>query len=412
MAFRKNRKIQWVVVSLLGILIIAGLTWVNYSFSKNNPGGNDFLVHYIGTRALLMEDISPYSDEVAIRIQTAAYGHPAQGDEYELRVAYPLYSIFLFLPFSLIQNYILARAVWMTALELALITMTFVAMNLAEWKPPLWQQGVILLFSLIWYHAVRGVVNGNAVIIIALMLTTILLLIRDNKDQFAGFLLAITTIEPQLVVLVIPFIVIWSLYQRRWTLIKWFFGTLAAFILFGIILVPNWILQNLWEIIKYPANNTAGTLAAIISEWLPGLSTQLKWGITIVFGSLIVCEWWSGRKGRFERFLWVVFLTLTISQWIGIQTNPGNFIILFPSVIFILSVWDKRLKKGGALSVNIALAILFFGLWLLLVMTIQRSYQMIQSPYMFIPLPAISLFGLYWIKWWVISPVRSYWSEK
>lgn len=399
------------MVIFLGLCCVIGLFWVNYSFSNNNPGGNDFLVHYVGTRALLMEGISPYSDEVAIRIQTAAYGHPAQGDEHELRVAYPLYSVLLFLPFSLIQNYILARAVWMTALELALITMTFVAMILAEWKPPLWQQGVILLFSLTWYHAIRGVVNGNAVILVALMLAVIFLLIRDKKDKFAGFLLAITTIKPQLVVLLIPFIIIWSLYQRRWILVKWFFGTLAACILFGIILIPDWILQNLWEILKYPTYNPAGTLAAALSEWSPGLESPLRWGIFISLGVLLVYEWWAGRKGRFERFLWVAFLTLAISQWIGIQTDPGNFIILFPAIILILSIWDKRWKKRGALIVSSALAMLFFGLWFLFIITIQRSYQPIQSPVMFIPLPAISLFGLYWIKWWLIAPVRSYWSE-
>ena len=214
-------------------------------------------------------------------------------------------AIFLFLPFSLIKNYILARAVWMTALELALIIMAFIAINLAGWKPPLWLQGVILLFSLIWYHAIRGIVNGNAVIFIALMLTSIFLLMRDDKDRPAGFLLAITTIKPQLVVLLIPFIIVWALYQKRWTLIKWFFGTLAALVLIGIFLIPDWILQNLWEILKYPAYNPAGTLAAALSEWSPGLESQLKWGILIVLGTLLLYEWWTGRKGSFERFLWV-----------------------------------------------------------------------------------------------------------
>jgi len=409
--WKNNNKWNWLLVTFLLLLCVIGLLWVNFSFSKNNPGGNDFLVHYVGTRSFLLEGISPYSDEVAIRIQTAAYGHPAQGDEHELRVAYPLYSILLFMPFSLIKNYIFARAVWMTTLELALIIMAFVAMNLAGWKPPLWLQGVILLFSLTWYHAIRGVVNGNAVIFIALMLAVIFLLMRDNKDRFAGFLLAITTIKPQIVVLLIPLIIIWSLYQKRWTLIKWFFGTLAGCILIGIILIPDWILQNIWEILKYPAYNPAGTLAAALSEWCPGLESPLKWGILIVLGVLLVYEWWKGRKGSFERFLWVAFLTLTISQWIGIQTDPGNFIILFPAIILILSIWDKRWKEKGTLIVGSALAMLFFGLWLLFIITLQQSYQPIQSPVMFIPLPAASLLGLYWIKWWVVVPARSYWDE-
>jgi hypothetical protein len=104
-------------------------------------------------------------------------------------------------------------------------------------------------------------------------------------------------------------------------------------------------------------------------------------------------------------------MTLVISQWIGIQTDPGNFIILFPALILILSVWEKRWEDKGLLLTGISLAVLFFGLWLLFLVTIQRSYQPVQNPIMFIPLPAVLLIGLYWIKWWVNAPVRMLWVE-
>lgn len=408
MAIRKNRNIQWVLFSILGLLTIVGLTWVNYSFAEKNPGGNDFLVHYVGTRSLLFEGISPYSDEVAVRIQTAAYGHPAQGNEHELRVAYPLYSILIFTPFSLVGDYGFARAIWMTTLELALIGMTFIAVKLAEWKPSLWLQAILLLFSLTWYHAIRGVVNGNAVILIAFLLTTIFLLIKENNDRIAGLLLAVTTIKPHLVILVIIYIFMWCVYQGRWTLLGWFFGTLALFILIGVAIIPNWILQNIWEILKYPAYNPAGTLAEAISQWVPGLASQLAWGIAGTLGLMLIFEWWAGRKAGFSRFLWVAFLTLMISQWIGIQTDPGNFIILFPALIMILAVWHKRWEIRGNLIVSLGLGLLFFGLWILFIATIERAYQPIQSPVMFIPLPAFVMTGLYWIKWWVIGPIRSF----
>ena len=83
----KNKQLTWMITLGLLALMLVGLFWVNLQFAGNNPGGNDFLVHYVGTRSLLMEGISPYSDEVATRIQIAAYGHPAQGEEHELRVA-------------------------------------------------------------------------------------------------------------------------------------------------------------------------------------------------------------------------------------------------------------------------------------------------------------------------------------
>jgi len=410
-AFRNTRINHWAIAIVLGLIVISGLCWVNYSFSKDNPRGNDFLIQYEGTRALLLDGNSPYGEEAALRIQVAAYGHPAQADEDQLRFSYPLYSVILFAPFSVIKNYILARAVWMTMLELSLITMTFISFRLVEWKPPLSLQALILLFSLTWYHAIRGVENGNSVILVALLISAIFLLIKENKDQAAGILLAITTIKPQLVILLIYLILTWSIYQKRWLLIRWFITTMTALVLVGFLLVPNWILQNIWEILKYPDYNHVDTIAAAITELIPSFGITSKLGILAGLGILLIYEWWNGRKEQFSRFLWVAFLTLVINQWIGIQTCPDNFIIFLPSVILILSVCDKRWEKRGPLIVGSALGILLFGLWVLFLLTNQQTYQTDQNPVMFIPLPALTFICLYWIKWWIIAPVRTVWNE-
>ena len=407
----RSKQAQWILAIVLLIAVIGGLVWVNIQFAKNNPGGNDFLVHYVGTRSLLIDGLSPYSDEVAIRIQTAAYGHPAQGIEHELRVAYPLYSIILFAPFSLINDYQISRAVWMTVLELALVAMTFISLELFDWKPPLWLQGSLLLFSIIWYHAVRGVVNGNAVILIALALTTILLLIKNGNEKVGGILLAATTIKPHLVVLVIPVILIWSMYHKRWQLILWFSGTLVGLVVIGLVLIPDWITQNLWEVLRYPGYNPAGTLAAVLGEWMPGIGTQLKWGVGIIFGLLLLYEVWTARKGGFHHQVWAVLLTLTITQWIGIQTDPGNFILLFPVLVLILSQINLKWKEQGVLATGIILGLLLVGLWVLFIATIQRTYQPVQGSVMFIPFPAFCLIGLYWMKWWFVGSKPLIWNE-
>ena len=65
-------------LSIVGLIIfVAILGRANYRFAVQNPGGNDFLVHWLGTRSFITEGISPYSDEVALRIQMLVYGHPA-----------------------------------------------------------------------------------------------------------------------------------------------------------------------------------------------------------------------------------------------------------------------------------------------------------------------------------------------
>ncbi len=400
-----------ILVIVLGIIIIAGLFWVNLQYSRNNPGGNDFLVQYVGTRSLIIDNLSPYSDEVAVRIQTAAYGHPDQGIEHELRVAYPLYSVFLFAPFAVISDYGIARAAWMTVLEIALVAMAFLSIKLVGWKPSLSIQGWILLFSLIWYHAVRGIINGNAVILIGLLLTGAFLYIKSEQDELAGILLAVTTIKPHLVLLIIPFILIWSIYQKRWKVLAWFFGLMGVLISLGLLIIPNWIYQNIWEILKYPGFNPAGTLVAALAKWLPSLENELKWGMPIILGFVLIRESWKARKGKFPHFLWTSSLIIMISQWIGIQTGPGNFILLFPVFMLVLSTLVSRWEEQGTWISTGFLAVLFIVPWITFVITIQRTYQPVLNPIMFILLPLVSIISLYWIKWWVISSPRTHWDE-
>ena len=125
----QNKAIYWVGAVLLSIVFLVLLTIANYQYARNNPGGTDFLVHWLGTRAYFTEGISPYSDQVAVQIQNMVYGRTALPGEHELRVAYPFYSVILFFPLALIQDFTVARAVWMTILEIGLIALTLVSIQ-------------------------------------------------------------------------------------------------------------------------------------------------------------------------------------------------------------------------------------------------------------------------------------------
>jgi hypothetical protein len=75
--------------------------------------------------------------------------------------------------------------------------------------------------------------------------------------------------------------------------------------------------------------------------------------------------------------------------------------ILFPAMVLVLSSLDQRWSDQRVFVVPALLGIVFFGLWILFVTTLDFDYQPMQSSIMFFPLPAILLVGLYWIKWWV-----------
>lgn len=409
---KNQREIRsWLLAAVGIVVLLVGLTYANHYYAVRNPGGNDFLVHWVGTRALLVDGISPYSDEVAGRIQTMVYGRLAQAGEHQLRVAYPLYSISLFLPFALIPDFALARAVWMTVSELALIGLAIFSIRLADWRIGMGTTVGFILFSLLWYHGMRPLINGNAVIIIVFFLVAGLTALRGKAEELAGVLFAFMTIKPQLALVFLIYMTFWGISNQRWRMLGWLYGTILILTAVATMLIPDWVLQNLREVVLYPKYNPPGTLAAIFTEWMPATGQKIGLGFTVFFTLLLVVEWFISRRYEFRGFYWTCCLTLTVSQWIGIQTDPGNFIILLPVLALLFSIIDERYRHLGKYFIWFLMIVLLVGLWWLFLGTVAYTYQPIQSSVMFFPLVGICLLLLFWVRWWAIHPTQLWFDQ-
>jgi hypothetical protein len=409
----KRRRNGWIlIVGIIGGALLLGiLTYSNYQYAMGSPGGNDFLVHWVGTRAYFVDGISPYSNETALRIQTIAYGRPAQAGEHELRVAYPLYSVFLFFPYAMIPDFTLARAIWNTTLEVALVGLAFLSMRFAKWKPGLILTIVFLLFTLFWYHGIRPLINGNAVILVAVMVCGGLIALQRKSDEAAAILLGLSTIKPQVVLLVLVFAVYWAFFQHRWKFIIWLMGTIILLSAMGMLLIPDWILQNLREVIRYPGYNPPGTPGAAFEVWLPATGQKLGLVLSGILGIMLLLEWWFARYDDDRRFRWAASLTLAVSPWIGIQNDPGNYILLLPALVFFFSILDEKWRRVGKYLIFSFMILLGVFLWVIFLETLTYDYQPQQSPVMIFLLPGFLILGLYWIRWWTIKPARL-WADR
>lgn len=405
---RKQQRTIKEVLQILLLLIIVGLfIFGNLQYTAKNPGGNDFLVHWVGTQSFVKEGISPYSDDVALRIQNLVYGRPAQSGEHELRVAYPFYSVFLFLPFSLIDDFTVARALWMTLLEFLIIISTIMMIRMVNWKPNFLISFLIIVFSLFWYHGLRSIINGNAVVFILFLIILSIYAIIHKQDELAGICLALITIKPQVVFAFIIFLVFWSLANRRYKVIFWFLGSLIALIILGLFILPSWPMEFIREVFRYPGYNPPGTPATALAEILPGIGRQLGIILSVVSAIILLIEWVIGRYSREDKFIWVASITLVMGQWLNIQTDPGNFLIMFPAIILIFRIIEDRWRNSGQWIILLFLGILFFIPWIIFVRTIDFGYQPLQNPIMFFPVPLILIIGLFWVRWWVKNPVTN-----
>jgi hypothetical protein len=233
------------------------------------------------------------------------------------------------------------------------------------------------------------------VAVVALLFTATVWAIKNKRDEWAGLFLALATLKPHLAILPVIWSLVWMVSRKRWRFVGWFLGSLIVMVLAGMILVPDWLLQNLREIMRYTSYNPPTTIGTALETWFPGFGQPTGWLVSLLLGGLLLWEWRKAFRAEFPAFLWAFALTLTVSQWIGITTDPGNFIILtLPLVLVLKRLYEMR---QGPWMVALTLGILFAGLWVLFLLTLPPGGNQ-QSPIMFFPLPLFLLIGLYGIR--------------
>lgn len=390
----KNR-IKLIIAFSLVIIVLVVLTITNINYAENNPGGADFVPRWLGVRLLLTEGYSPYSQATTSAIHEFMYGRPAKPGEDQALFVYPLYSLLVFTPFSLIDDYPLVRGIWQTTLQIALILLAFISFRLADWQPPKPLHFLLLVFVLLWYHSIRPLINGNPSIIIALFTALAFLVISREKDILAGILLGLATIKPQAVVLLIPLVLIWAFSKKRWRLIGGTLGTLFVFVIISTILIPDWITQNLHQIFTYPSYTPATTPGTIFFEWWPKYGRWFGHLLTLVMSLFIFWQWKRTWGKNYNIFLLAAYTSLAITTLIGIPTATSSYIVLFPALILVFAYWEKNYIRTGRWLVATSTMLIFIGLWALFLITKNGNFQ---NPIMFFPLPLFLIVTLFLLQ--------------
>jgi len=382
--------------------VLALLLYTNYQFVLQAPGGNDFLARWMGAKSWLVDGINPYDPRVGLRSQEIIYGRPANPEEGEdlALFVYPLPAMIFFAPFGLLP-YTIARTIWMTILEVGLPIITLIGMRISGWKPSNAIAAFLLVFSVIWYHGIRAIVLGQFAVIEALLIAGALLAIQRNWNVYAGLLLALSISKPPMSFLIIPFILIWAFSNRRWSLIVSSVGFIVLIIGLSILIMPDWPLRWIREVITYPEYSPAKPPVTVIAELFHPAYSWINLALTGLFLVYAIWEWilaW-GKGDRW--FQWTAAITLLISSVTVFRTATTNYLVMVPGMILVFSVWVERWRKGGTIAVIISLFLLFVGLWLLFIKTIEGNQE---HAIMYFPLPLFILLGLWWIRWWYIRP--------
>ncbi len=375
-----------VVIAFVLALLLADAAATRAVFTSKYPGGNDFYSRWAGGRALLLHGQNPYSAEVTRHIQQGMYGRPARPGEDQVAFAYPLYTLYLFFPLSFLP-YDWAQALWMAILEFALLGAVLLALHLYRWRPRPWLLAVTALWSLLFYHGARSILLGQFAVVVFALIVVALWAIQQGRDGLAAVCLALSTVKPHMVFLLIPLLLLWAVYRRRWRLVFGFGGAMAALILSPMLLVPTWPADFVAWVVRYPGYTAIGSPVWTLTHYFfPRLGTPTEVAVDGALLVYLLYQWWTGAGIRVgaARFHWLIALTLIVTNLIALRTATTNYVVLYLPLLIIFKALTVRYPKGGAWAVaGLQLAGLV-GLWALFVTTVQGDYE---HPIMYLPLP-------------------------
>ncbi len=379
------------------ILIIAGsllLTFANTRFVTLFPGGGqDFLDRWTGASKWVNEGLSPYHPDVTALAQQMIYGRPARPEAGEdiHHFVYPFHSMLFFAPFGLL-DFPQARALWMTVLELSLIGLVIISGRLLGWEMSAGKWIGLILFSLTWVYGAHTLLVGQFAGVNAFLIALALRMIQKKQDHWAGILLALTTTKPQMVVLLIPFLILWALTTHRKQIILAFGITLGVLLTLSLILLPSWPREMLTQMSAYPDYAVSISPVEMVGVFFPALA---GWGTALVTGAILLVLGWGGWKARARTdnvVIWAALLTIVVTNLIIPRTTTSNFMMMLPAFFLGVMTLERAGSRGGGWLVALVLVGIFVGGWMLFFAAFVDGT--LPKHLVFFPLPILCFLGL------------------
>lgn len=394
---------------MAALALVAGLGWANIRWSAIAPGGGSFFATWAGARAYLLQQQDPYGSETASVAQNLAYGRQVPTGSSPYRLDLPFFLLPIFFPFALASDPGVARGLWALLAQMAIGAVVLVCLRTIEWRAtPVF----VLVFSLLVafsFYSILALMEGTAVVFLALAYVGILWAMATGNDELAGALAVLCLCFWEVGILFLVLVTWRVFHERRWRMAAGFIMTLVILMAVAFLLYPGWPLPFLTASIAMLRSEHGITTSAVFTRLVPQYGMRIAQALTILLLSTLVYEWAVARDSDSHRFTWVTCLALTATPLLGFRTETANLVVLFPSLVLVAAAALRRRKSGAWLGI-LLLALAFVVPWILY-LELGTSDPRLFQDVLFLFLPGVSLLGMYWTRWWFLRPARTWLDE-
>ena len=409
--------IGFVTVAVLGTLIGADIR-----ISKGLPGGGGFFAPWNAARLFIYEHADPYGGEPQRLTETTVYGGVAGPGEKPYPVTTPFFILLTYFPLAAFSDPqqqqsigsvlnafsdpATGRGIWMFLNEAALVGTALLAVKLIEWQPGRTFYIAYALLSVFGLYSVMALIEGGPAILLGLLYAATLYAYSRGQDELAGALLVLTLFAWEIGILFVV-LSLWKVFQeKRWRVLAGFGMIFLILMVVSLLIYPGWIFPFMISTIATLRASFGTTTSAVLVRLSPSYGEHASQAMTVLLAILLLYEWAATRAGDERRFIWAACLTLAVTPLIGFPTEPGNLVVLVPSLAMIFAATASRWRMGYWLASLLLLVVLlvpwgFFVRWYWL--HEQRGFD-----YLFLFGPLFTVAGLYWTRWWFVRPPRTW----
>jgi Glycosyltransferase family 87 len=343
-----SRSLLWLILSILSALSM--WHYVTHIWGAGqSPQFSDLYAQWWAAHELFLHRRNPYTPAIAHEIQTVIYGAPIgpshPGDPAELAggFAYPIYVVFLLWPtvhlaFPVAQNIFLCI---FATLTLASLWLWLYAL---QWRPPLIKLITLAVFAIGSFPVLQGLKLENLSLLAAFLLAAAMASLAAERFTLAGLLLAGATMKPQFMILLIPWLAIWTAsdWPRRRRLAWRFSAAVLGLVLGGELLAPGWI-SGFLMIVRAYRQYTYGH--SLLDVWFsPRIGPVLA--VVLVLAVLALCWRCRSYPATSSHFFLASSLVLATTLVVIPTLEPHAQLLLLPGILFLLRYGSHVWRSG------------------------------------------------------------------
>jgi Glycosyltransferase family 87 len=347
---------------VIGALLLSAAMWIwvqsiavphqmSESAERGAPRGNlsDLYPRWLGARELLVHHRDPYTAEITREIQFGYYGRPLdptrKNDPIDQQgFAYPIYVVLMLaptvtLPFPTVHRIVFWLFVVLTTMSVPLWLGTL------RWRLSRAETVIAILLTLGCFPAIQGLRLQQLTVLVVALIAGSMYAITHQRFMLAGILLAMASIKPQLVFLLILWLCIWLLGNWRerqrvlWSLVI----SMAVLVVAGELLLPGWISEFRGAMKDYYRYTGGGN--SLLNGFLPPLWARIA--SIVLVGMVLVFAWRNRRAGEeTPAFQWLLCFTLATTLVVIPMFAPYNQLLLVPGVMMALRARQELLQKS------------------------------------------------------------------